>query len=101
MSAAASSAAGQGQPGDPLVVLTSQQDRDAWTELNMDRFSQLCSDAYQNGDFSYVKTLLQANHESMGEFLSARTAAVSSARWAVCTAPSKRLETLQGCPLPQ
>ena len=41
----------------------------------MDRFSQLCSDAYQNGDFSYVKTLLQANHESMGEFLTARTAA--------------------------
>ena len=55
------------------MTLTSQQDRDAWVELSMDRFSQLCGEAYQSGDFSYVKTLLQANHEGMGEFLNNRT----------------------------
>ena len=55
------------------MALTSQQDRDAWVELNMERFAQLCNDAYQDGDFTHVKTLLQANHEGMGAFLNDRT----------------------------
>ena len=53
--------------------MSTPQDRDSWVEHNMDRFMELCNTAYQDGDFSYVKTLLLANHEGMGEFLNNRT----------------------------
>ena len=38
-------------------------------ELDMTRFMELCQAAYQDGDFSYVKTMLQANSEGIGAFI--------------------------------
>ena len=74
MAAAAAAAAAQQRQGDPPVALSSAQDRESWINLNMARFMELSTAAYQDGDFSYVKTLLQANHEYMGAFIDERTA---------------------------
>ena len=74
MAAAAAAAATQQRQGDPPVTLSSAQDRESWINLNMARFMELITAAYQDGDFSYVKTLLQANHEYMGAFIDERTA---------------------------
>ena len=72
--AAAASAASNPRPGEPPVTLTTNTDREAWVNFDPVRFMDLCSTAYQYGDFSYVQTALRANHETATDFINDRIA---------------------------
>ena len=69
MSAAAAAAAAPGAPGDPGRELNTLQDRDQWFNLDPARFTELCGNAYLDGDYSYVSVALRANHEGMKTFI--------------------------------
>ena len=68
MSAAAAAAGLVRAPGDPGLELNTTQDRDQWFNLDPARFTELCQNAYLDGDYSYVSVTLRANHEGMKVF---------------------------------
>ena len=69
----AAAAAAQVQ-GDPSWELNTPQDRQGWFKLEPARFTELCSSAYLDGDYSYVSVALKANHETMKEYIEKTTA---------------------------
>eukprot|EP00959_Pyramimonas_sp_CCMP1952_P367118 7689282-Pyramimonas_sp.AAC.1 len=71
LAAAAGAAARPGQ-GDPPVNLNVPADRDAWVNLDPNRFNDLCEQACLNGDFSYVQTALLANRYGLATFINER-----------------------------
>ena len=68
MSATAAAAGLVRAPGDPGLELNTTQDRDQWFNLDPARFTELCQNAYLDGDYSYVSVALRANHEGMKVF---------------------------------
>ena len=70
MSGAAAGAGAQ----DPSRELKTPQDRQGWFKLEPERFTELCSNFYVDGDYSYVSVALRANHEAMKEFIEKTTA---------------------------
>ena len=74
MSAAAAAAAVPSQ-GDPRKELNTPQDRDSWFALDPARFTELCGQAYVDGDYNYVSVALRANHEAMQELIEKTTTA--------------------------
>ena len=79
MSGAAAAAAAGTEVRDPSRELTTPQDRQGWFTLEPARFTELCSKAYENGDYSYVNIALMANHEAMKEFIEKSTATATRA----------------------
>ena len=75
MSGAAAGAGAQ----DPSRELKTPQDRQGWFKLEPERFTELCSKAYVDGDYSYVNIALMANHEAMKEFIEKSTASATRA----------------------
>ena len=71
MSGAAAGAAAQ----DPSRELNTPQDREGWFKLNPARFTEMCGQAYADGNYNYVSVALQANHEAMKEFIEKTTTA--------------------------
>jgi len=69
MSGAAAAAA-----QDPSRELKTPQDRLGWFKLELERFTELCSNPYVDGDYSYVSVALMANHKAMKEFIEKTTA---------------------------
>ena len=69
MSGAAAAAA-----QDPSRELKTPQDRQGWFKLEPEKFTELCSNAYVDGDYGYVSAALMANHEAMKEFIEKTTA---------------------------
>ena len=74
MSAAAAAGADPVR-GDPSRELNTPQDREGWFKLHPARFTGLCSQAYADGNYSYVGVALKANHEAMKEFIEKTTTA--------------------------
>ena len=69
MSGAAAEAAAQ----DPSQELNTPQDREGWFKLHPARFTELCGEAYADGNYKYVSEALKANHEAMSEFIEKTT----------------------------
>ena len=69
MSGAAGGAAAQ----DPSQELNTPQNREGWFKLPPARFTELCSQAYSDGNYKYVSEALKANHEAMSEFIEKTT----------------------------
>ena len=59
--------------------MKTPQDRQGWFKLEPERFTELCSKAYGDGDYSYVNIALMANHEAMKEFIEKSTASATRA----------------------
>ena len=78
MSAAAAAAAAVPGQGDPSREFNTPQDRDGWFKLEPARFTELCNNAYVDGDYKYVSVALRANHETMKEFIEKTTTAVTT-----------------------
>ena len=70
--AASPNAALPAQAGDPPVNLNVPADRDAWVNMDPNRYMDLCEQAYMNGDFSYVQVALRANQHGLSEFINDR-----------------------------
>ena len=73
MSAAAAAAGPARAPGDLGLELNTPQDRDRWFNLDPARFTELCQNAYLDGDYGYVSVALRANHEGMKAFIDRST----------------------------
>ena len=61
-------------PADPPIDPRTQPERDAWITLDGHRFMDMCNRSLTSGNFNYVKTALQVNHEGMTNFVAARVA---------------------------
>ena len=69
MSGAAAAAAAQ----DPGRESNTPQNREGWFKLPPGKFTELCGQAYADGNYKYVSEALKANHEAMSEFIEKTT----------------------------
>ena len=65
MAGPAGAYAGPIPEGYPGVDTAQARVRDAWYAMSPEQFTKLCDEAYTSGDFAYVATALQANHNGM------------------------------------
>ena len=70
--AAAAAAASNPRPGEPPVVINTNDDREQWLRFDPLLFMNRCNEAFNDGDFSYVHVALRANHEASSAFIQDR-----------------------------
>ena len=62
-------------PTDPPQDPRTQTERDQWIKLDGNRYLDMCNQSLPSGNFNYVKTALQVNHEGIATFINSRMAA--------------------------